>query len=64
MSLDQLRKPKTAFQRVVRELAIAAQEALYHDIDETQPEYANGVAGLEPVFTRILRGKIKSDPTK
>lgn len=57
---ERLTTPKTPFQAVVRELAIAAQEALYHDVDPSMPEWVHGVAGLEPIFTRILRGKLKA----
>lgn len=62
--MSDLRSPTTQLQRIVRELAIAAQEALYHDIDESQPEWAHGVQNLEPIFTRILRGKIKGAQSK
>jgi len=58
--MTDLPEPKNEFQRVVRELAIAAQETLYHDIDESMPEFSNGVSCLEPVFARILRGKLKA----
>lgn len=51
----------TATQRkaIIRELAEAGQEALYHDIDPSMPEYKSGVETLERVFSRILRGKLK-----
>ena len=54
-----LARPRGHFQELVRELAIAAQETLYHDIDRSMPEFSNGVSYLEPIFSRILRGKVK-----
>ena len=47
------------FKETIRLLAVTAQEALYHDIDESQPEYASGVETLERKFSVILRGKLK-----
>jgi len=57
-----LSRPRSEFQKVVRELAEAAQKTLYHDVGSDEPEYRNGVRYLEPVFSRILRGKLKSEP--
>lgn len=52
---------KLTRREIIRELAIAGQEALYHDIDPSMPEWKNGVATLERVFSKILRGKLKAD---
>lgn len=45
---------------IIRELAEAGQCALYHDIGPEMPEYHSGVATLERVFSKILRGKLKA----